>query len=133
MQLCDDRAVGLYSGGNIEMRGYTAVGTKLIVTPHLQFTQLQLVLAPTLTPTSDAGPTKLIVTQHLQFPQLHLVLVTTLTPASSAVPTKLIATPHLQFPQLHLVLVTTLTPTSSAGTKLIDSYPTLAVHTAGAG
>ena len=56
------------------MRGYTAVGTKLIVTPHLQFTQLQLVLAPALTPTSGAGPTKLIVTQHLQFTQLHLVL-----------------------------------------------------------
>ena len=53
---------------------------------------------------------------------------------SRAGPTKLIGTPHLQFPQLHLVLVTTLTPTSSAGpTKLIDSYPTLAVHTAGAG
>ena len=52
----------------------------------------------------------------------------------TAVGTKLIVTPHLQFPQLHLVLVTTLTPTSSAGpTKLIDSYPTLAVHTGESG
>ena len=37
---------------------------------------------PTLTPTSSAGPTKLIGTPHLQFTQLHLVLVTTLTPTS---------------------------------------------------
>ena len=99
----EHRDVGIYSCVKTELSDYTAVGTKLIVTPHLQFTQLQLVLVTTLTPTSSAGPTKLIVT------------------------------PHLQFTQLHLVLVTTLTPTSSAGTKLIDSYPTLALHTAEAG
>ena len=49
-----------------------------------------LVPVPTMTPTSSAGPTKLIVTPYLQFTQLNLVLVTTLTPTSSAGPTKLI-------------------------------------------
>ena len=67
--------------------------------------------------TSRAGPTKLIVTLHLQFTQLHLVLVPTLTPTSSTGPTKLIVTPHLQFTQLQLVEVflETLRPVVNKG------------------